>query len=164
MNKKEIEGLRELPLLKNFSAEGLVKFRSIFSPVAFKAGDMVFREGAEGDSLFIIAEGQVMIEKKRERVREKIKCLAIMSRGDFFGEMAVLEGQPRFAQARAAKDSLLYELSRERLYQFIRECPEDGAGLLIEIIRAILKRLRRVSAELLDAHGFMEVLVNYRKG
>ncbi len=163
MKKKAPEGLRDIKLLSGLSDEGLAKFAGIFGRVSLREGEFVFMEGDAGDSMYIVEQGQVVIEKKRESGREKLKGLAMMGRGDFFGEMAVLEGQPRFAQARAAKDTLLFQVNRERLFRFIRECPEDGATLLLELIRAILRRLRRVSGELLDAHGFMEVLVKLRR-
>ena len=162
MTRKELEDLKPLPFFSGFSESGFKKFFSTFKKVSLHKGEILFREGAEGDSFFIIASGEVIIEKKADKAGRNYKRLAVMNRGGFFGEMAVLETQPRFAQARAGQDTELFELSRRLLLDFIKECPEEGAGLLIEILRVILARLRHTSNELMAAHGFMEVLAQYK--
>jgi len=163
MNTKEFEDLKPLPFFNGFSEAGFKKFFGTFKKVSLRKGEILFREGTEGDSFFIIASGEVLIEKKVDKAGRNYKKLAVMNRGDFFGEMAVLETQPRFAQARAVQDSELFELSRRLLLDFIKACPEEGAGLLIEILRVILARLRHTSNELMAAHGFMEVLAQYKR-
>jgi len=163
MNQKEAENLKTMPFFSGFSEQGFNEFFKTFKKVALRKGEILFREGAEGDSFFIVASGEVVIEKKVDKAGRNYKRLAVMNRGDFFGEMAVLETQPRFAQARAVQDSELFELSRKLLLDFIKDCPEEGAGLLIEILRVILARLRHTSNELMAAHGFMEVLAQYKR-
>jgi len=152
-----------MPFFGGFTDASFGKFFKAFNRVSLAKGGVLFREGEEGDTFFIILSGEVAIEKKVDRAGGRFKKLAVMKRGDFFGEMAVLENQPRFAQARAMQDSELVELSRRRLLDFIKDCPQEGAGLLIEITRTILGRLRHTSNELLAAHNFMEVLAKYKQ-
>lgn len=161
MEKKGFGELRGMPFFGGFSDKAFTEFFGMFTRVSLRKGEVLFREGAEGDTFFIILSGEMAMEKKAGGGR--FKCLALLNAGDFFGEMAVLETQPRFAQARAVRDSELVELSRDRLLRFIRECPEEGAGLLIEFTRVILARLRHTSNELMTAHSFMEVLAKYKK-
>lgn len=161
--KKNDEDLKNLNLFSNFTECGLREFRKTFRSASFKAGDVVFREGAEGSTFFVIISGEIAIEKKLDKAGKRYKKLASMSKGNFFGEMAVLEDRPRYAQARAVTDSELFELERSSLLEFIKKCPEEGAGMLIEIILVILKRLRHTSDELMAAHGFMEVLAKYKR-
>lgn len=163
MKKTELENLRTMPFFSGFSDIAFAKFFKAFNMLSLGKGDVLFREGAEGDTFFIILSGEIVIEKKVDKGGGKFKKLALMNRGDFFGEMAVLESQPRFAQARAMQDSELVELNRQRLLEFIKDCPQEGAGLLIEITRTILGRLRHTSNELMTAHSFMEVLAKYKK-
>jgi len=158
MNHKEFDDLRSMPLFSGFSTAAFSKFFRAFGRLSLPKGDVLFREGAEGDTFFIVLSGEMVMEKKVDKGGSKFKKLALMSRGDFFGEMAVLESQPRFAQARALKDSELVELSRQGLLDFIKDSPAEGAGLLIEITRTILGRLRHTSNELMTAHSFMDVL------
>lgn len=161
MNKKQIAVLKEMPLFQGFSAKGLKKFLSTFKYVQHKKDDIIFKENIEEDSFFIIALGEVIIEKNVDGKR--FKKLAILKKNDFFGEMAVIEEQPRFAQARALKDTDLFELNRSKLMGFIKTCPEDGTSLLIEIIRVILKRLKSTSDELIAVQGFIEVLAKHKR-
>ncbi|MDQ7772642.1 MAG: cyclic nucleotide-binding domain-containing protein [Elusimicrobiales bacterium] len=161
--KKNTEALKDLSLFSGFSDCGLREFHKTFRSISFKAGETVFREGADGSTFFVIISGEVAIEKKLDKAGKRYKKLASMNKGDFFGEMAVLEDRPRYAQARAVTDAELFELERSSLLEFIKKCPEEGSGMLIEIILVILKRLRHTSDELMAAHGFMEVLAKYKK-
>lgn len=101
------------------------------------------------------------IEKKADGKR----CgrLALLKQNDFFGEMAVMEKQPRFAGARALADSDLFDLDREKMMGFIKNCPEDGTGLFLEIIRVSLKRLKRTSDEFIAVQGLTEVLAERKR-
>ena len=162
MDRNEIEKLKGMPFFAGFSDKGFAKFFGTFNRVSLRRNEVLFREGAEGDTFFVILSGEVVIEKRTDR-GGKFKRLALLNAGDFFGEMAVLETQPRFAQARAVTDTELAELSRDLLLRFIKDCPEEGAGMLIEFLRVILGRLRHISNELMTAHSFMEVLAKYKK-
>lgn len=161
--KKNSEALKDLSLFSGFSDCGLREFHKTFRRISFKAGETVFKEGAEGSTFFVITDGEISIEKKLDKAGKRYKKLAAMKKGDFFGEMAVLEDRPRYAQARAVTDAELFELERSSLLEFIKKCPEEGSGMLIEIILVILKRLRHTSDELMAAHGFMEVLAKYNR-
>jgi len=163
MKNKDISHLKEMRLFSGFSEIGLQEFLKTFRCLSFKAGEVIFREGSEGSTFFVIVSGEVAIEKRMDKQGKKSKKLSILNKGDFFGEMAVLENQPRFAQARAVSDAELFELERHRLMQFIKEHPGEGVGMLIEILLVILKRLRHTSDELMAAHGFMEVLAKYSR-
>ena len=162
MNKKQMDLLKEMPLFQGFSAKGLEKFLSTFKYVQYKKDDIIFKEAIEEDSFYIVASGEVIIEKNVDGKR--FKKLAILKENDFFGEMAVIEEQPRFAQARALKETDLFELNRDNLMGFIKNCPEDGTNLLIEIIRVILKRLKHTSDELITVQGLIEVLASHKRG
>jgi len=145
---KEIEILKKILMFKNFSETMLEEFSRTFKRVSYKAGDIIFKEKSEGDTLFIIAAGQVVIEKGLDEAGKEYKPLAILTDGEFFGEMSVLENQTRFAQARAEKDSLLYEIRRAEFFKFIKENPENGTAIFTELVKVIAKRLQHTSSEL----------------
>lgn len=163
MNKKDIADLKELRLFAAFPDDALAEFVKAFRRLELKAGGIVFREGEEGSTFYIVISGDVAIEKKMDKEGRKWRKLAVLRRGDYFGEMAVLEGQPRFAQARAIAPASLIELERDRLMKFIADRPREGAAMLIEIILVMLKRLRHTSDDLMAAHSFMEVLAKYNQ-
>ena len=144
----DIEKLKTVTLFKGLSEAMLLEFAGFFTETAYESGTVVFRERSEGDSLFIIVDGEVTIEKAMDEADREFKALAILPAGDFFGEMAVLENQTRFAQARASKDSSLYEISRERFFSFIKDHPETGITIFSAIMRTMLRRLKHTSNEL----------------
>lgn len=146
--ENEMEALRKVPLFANFSDAMLEKFSSTFRRSSYGAGDIVFKEGSEGDTLFILVSGQVAIEKKLDEAGSSFKQLAILSEGEFFGEMAVLGSQVRFAQARVEKPSALYEVRRSEFFKFVKDQPENGIAIFTEIVRVISKRLQHTSSEL----------------
>ena len=143
-----IEKLKAVTLFRGLPDEMVRGFAEYFKPTAYAAGDVVFREKSQGDTMFIIADGEITIEKALDEVGAEFKQLAILSSGDFFGEMAVIEGQTRFAQARASKDSSLYEIERAKLFSFIKEHPDTGITVFTAIMKTLLKRLQHTSNEL----------------
>ena len=145
-NEKEI--LKKIPLFRNFSDAMLAEFSRTFKRNSYKAGDVIFKEKSVGDTLFIIAAGQVVIEKGMDDTGSEFKPLAILADGEFFGEMSVLEKQTRFAQARAERDSSLYEIKRDEFFKFVKENPENGAAIFTELVRVLAKRLQHTSSEL----------------
>ncbi|MFA6434385.1 MAG: cyclic nucleotide-binding domain-containing protein [Elusimicrobiales bacterium] len=145
---KDMEALGKAPLFRNFSDRMLEEFCGVFNRSSYKAGEIIFREKSPGDTLFILVTGQVVIEKALDASDKDFKQLAILSDGEFFGEMALLEGAVRFAQARAEKDSSVYVIKREDFFRFITEHPENGIALFTEIVRVLSKRLQHTSSEL----------------
>lgn len=145
---KETENLKKIPLFRNFSDAMLEEFAAEFKRSSYKAGDIIFQEKSEGDTLFILISGRVAIEKGMDETGENVKQLAILSDGEFFGEMSVLENQSRFARARAEKDSSLYGIKRGEFFRFVKSHPENGIAIFTEIVRVLSKRLQHTSSEL----------------
>jgi cAMP-dependent protein kinase regulator len=75
-----------------------------------KAGEVIVREGAPGDSMFVVVEG--MVNVVREEPSGEQRHLASLPEGSFFGEMALVAGTPRLATVIAAQDGLLFEIDR----------------------------------------------------
>jgi CRP/FNR family cyclic AMP-dependent transcriptional regulator len=110
--------------------------------------------GAEdaGDSLFVIASGRVKVVLYGESGREVI--LSVLKEGDFFGEMSLLDGQPRSANVRAIDVTRALVLAREPFHQVLRSGPHVAIPILAEMSR----RLRRADESignlaLLDVYG-----------
>ncbi|MEW5853066.1 MAG: Crp/Fnr family transcriptional regulator [Myxococcota bacterium] len=105
-----------------------------------------------GDSLFVIASGRVKVVLYGESGREVI--LSVLKEGDFFGEMSLLDNQPRSANVRAIEPSRMLILSREPFHSALRGGPHVAIPILAEMSR----RLRRAdesiaSLALLDVYG-----------
>jgi hypothetical protein len=103
--------------------------------VEVKAGDYVFREGDLGTEMYIINEGKVEI---LNQVGDEEQVLALLEKGDFFGEMSVLEDLPRAASARAATDVRLLQINGSTFDQLLQGNPE----IAVRMMRKLSRRLR----------------------
>jgi len=159
----DIEKLKQIPLFRSLSDSMLEEFSGFFTLTSYPAGEVVFREKTTGDSLYIIVSGEVVIEKALDAEGAEFKTLAILGGGEFFGEMAVIEGQPRFAQARASKESALYEVGRDKFFTFIKEHPETGISLFSQIMRVTMRRLQHTSSELTMLFDLSRMLTQQHK-
>jgi CRP/FNR family cyclic AMP-dependent transcriptional regulator len=104
-------------------------------------GDEIVREGDAGDDMFIVQSGQVRISK-RQANREVV--LATLNKGDFFGEMSLLESLPREATAKAVGEVRLLVLSRGGLLLRLRRDPTFA----LEMLSHLSSRLRTAQARL----------------
>jgi CRP-like cAMP-binding protein len=114
--------------------------------VEFKGGQFIFKEDDLGTEMFIIHEGQIEILK---RVGRTDKQLAVLEKGDFFGEMSVLEDLPRTASARALTDVKLLEINGATFAQMLR----DNTEIAVRMMRKLSRRLRETDRLLQDALG-----------
>jgi len=105
---------------------------------AYPKNSVILFEDDPGDALYVVAKGQVKIVLIGEDGREVI--LSVLGEGEFFGEMALIDDEPRSAHVIAMEDSTLYVLRREDFQGILEHSPGIGLALLRELSR----RLRRV--------------------
>ncbi len=115
----------------------------------YEAGHFVFNEGDLGTEMFVIQEGEVEIVKV---IHGEEKCLAVLSHGDFFGEMSILEDLPRTASARALTDCKLLRINGSTFDQMLRKNPE----IAVRMMRKLSRRLRETDGLLREALGGSE--------
>ncbi|HVS01629.1 MAG TPA: cyclic nucleotide-binding domain-containing protein [Thermoanaerobaculia bacterium] len=113
------------------------------------AGELLFREGDLGTEMYILQEGQVEILKNLKGVDEQ---LAVLEKGDFFGEMSLLEELPRTASARALTDCKVIKINGATFDQMLRSRPE----IAVRIMRKLSRRLRQTDQMLKQALGSAE--------
>jgi CRP-like cAMP-binding protein len=119
-----------------------------YPEVPHDAGEVIFREGDAGTVMYVIESGEVEISRSTRGQQP----VALLGPGDFFGEMAILEDQPRFATATARTACVLRAVDREAFASLLREDLETT----VRIMRNFAGRLRQVEAELAEqtqAHG-----------
>lgn len=144
----DLEKLKNVSIFYGLSDQTLTDFKDHFKLLSFDPDHIIFKEDSEGDTMYIIVDGEVFIEKRLDAEESEHKVLAVLTDGEFFGEMAVLENQKRFARARVGRPSTIYEIRRSDLYDFIKKYPESGIRFYNGIMRTLLKRLRHTSNEL----------------
>ena len=107
--------------------------------VGYSAGETIFSQGDLGTEMYIILEGEVHILK---HIANESHVLSRLEKGDFFGEMALLESAPRTADAIAQSDVKLLTINGARFDEMLRKNPE----IAVRIIRKYSKRLREANA------------------
>jgi CRP/FNR family cyclic AMP-dependent transcriptional regulator len=129
--------LRGVPLFAALDDAAVEELCGYLHPVELKGGSRLFRVGDSGDAMYIIESGRVRITVTDADGREVI--LASLGHGDFFGEMAMLDGHGRSADATVTEDSRLAVLTRENFLAFV----SSDARIVLEMLSAITRRLRR---------------------
>ncbi len=128
---------RELMTLATFSHEK-----------RFAAGASLFQEGDEGSEMYVILEGRVMISKFIPGAGEE--ALAILERGDFFGEMSLIDGEPRSADARAHAGPLtVLALDQGTVREILAMDPHAALEFLQLLCRLIANRLREIDEKVI---------------
>lgn len=105
-------------------------------------GNILFRDGDPPDSVYLIKEGEIEISKGEGN---KKKVLAILKEGDFLGEMAVIDGSPRSATAKAITETRLITLDTEEFKNEIEKDPLIGA-----LVFTLIRRLRNTDQKLAE--------------
>jgi CRP/FNR family cyclic AMP-dependent transcriptional regulator len=132
-----IDTLRNVPLFESLDDEAARKLCQLLQSIDCKAKTSLFRAGDQGDAFYLIERGKVRICVQTTDGRQI--TLTELSRGDFFGEMALLlDGQRRSADAIVAEDARLAVLSREHFLSFVRSSPD----VALELLTALANRLR----------------------
>ncbi len=154
-----------VPLLNGLPTEVLGQLSGHAKPVTFLADDIIIGEGERGNALYIIAHGIVSVYKDNKEV-------AVLSDGDFFGEMALLGDQVRMATVKAKHPSTLLRLTRRDVMQLAREGTElkrrltdikEGREMQMDLV-GLVPLLRGLSNEVLDLIVEQTILVGFRHG
>lgn len=136
------------PAFRDLSWNDVVNLVRFIDAYRIPRGRTVFSEGEPGDYLALVLAGRVEVLKVDEN--EQLKVLARLGPGKTLGEMAMIDGERRSATGRAAEDTVLAVLTRERFETLIAEHPGLGVRLLIRIARILSQRLRLASGQLVD--------------
>ena len=113
---------------------------------AFSAGDYIINEGEEGDRLFFIFEGAVEILKRDDRTSGPPARLATLGVGDTFGEMELLDIQPRCASVRAVHDVRALSMTCHDLYEIYKNDIKAYTIIILNLARELSRRLRHSDA------------------
>jgi signal transduction histidine kinase len=136
-------------LFRNLGAAELSALRQIAQERKFPAGQDIFKEGDNGDGVYVVKDGQVEISVVVAKGIRRV--FAQLGPGEMFGEMAVLEFKPRSATATAVKDTIAYFIPRNELLVMV----ERSSILSLQLLREISRRLRefdqRYTQEILQA-------------
>lgn len=131
--------LERVPLLSGLSKKELRMVARFLREQKFSAGSAIVIDGESGHGLYVIQDGRVSVHKKG-------KTVARMGPGDFFGEMAVLDGGPRTATVQADTDAVCLTLASWEVKPLLMEQP----GMAYKMLQEVVRRLRRSSPAVAD--------------
>jgi CRP/FNR family cyclic AMP-dependent transcriptional regulator len=144
--------LKKVPLFSDLSEAELARFAEVTREREYPKNSVILFEDDPGDALYIVSAGQVKVVLIGEDGREVI--LSVLGDGDFFGEMALIDDEPRSAHVIAMRDSQLLVLRRDDFQAQLVAQPKIG----LKLLRVIVQRLRRADEKigglvLLDVNG-----------
>ena len=139
------KSLHSIPLFKELTKRDLSALMNILHNRTFVAGEYIFYKGDPGIGLYLIREGEV--EMQRENSSGEIKILAVFNKGDFFGELALVDGEKRSASAIAKSSCKVSVIFKPDLDEFIEKYPRKGIKILTGISSIIALRLRTLNED-----------------
>jgi CRP/FNR family transcriptional regulator, cyclic AMP receptor protein len=155
--QEKIERLQSLGLFASLTEAKLEDLTRFMAVERVPAGTVVLEEGSTGDTMYLVAEGVVRIEKRVEA--GGFKELALLSAGDLFGEMALIEETVRSARAVTVADATFFVLARRDLHGWLQSEPLMALGFVVELLRGLSHRLRRTSADLVLLYDVSHLVV-----
>lgn len=132
-----LEALRSVPLFASLDDTAATELRNLLSDKYVPRNTRLFRQGDTGNAMYLIESGRVRISIHDDDKQEL--TLAELAQGDFFGEMSIIDGRQRSADAQVIEDARLAILSRDAFLSFVRTNPD----VALKMLSALTDRLRR---------------------
>jgi CRP-like cAMP-binding protein len=133
---EKLDLLHRIPLFSSFDRRKLERLGMLADEVDVPAGYTLMRQGDIGAEMYVIVSGQVTVERDGTR-------LNTLGPGDFFGEIALLDGGPRTATVTAEQDCRLLVITHREFHSMMDEFPEIAS----EVLNALAHRIRRLEPD-----------------
>ena len=143
---EKVEVLQKSRLFENLLPDELDMLSELSQMKDFKAGEVVFKEGEVGNTLYVIVSGEVEVLRKDQG--GELKPIALIKEPEFFGEMSLIDKELRSATIRARVDTKLLVLSNENLHSFAKVFKNGFTMVAINIARVLSIRLRETNVKL----------------
>ncbi|GAB6098365.1 Crp/Fnr family transcriptional regulator [Halanaerocella petrolearia] len=134
--------LAKINIFQDLNKQELKEIDRITYKETYQKNEIIFLEEEIGDAIYIIVDGLVKVFKMDETGREK--TLSLLSKSDFFGEMALLDNNLRSASVKAIKDCQVLVIEKSKFKQVVAEYPE----ISLKIIAILSQRLRKANDQI----------------
>ena len=141
---KKIELLQSVALFWDLSEEELGYISQKMIARHYETGKFIFLEDSEGEQCFFVVQGSVKVTRLSKDGREVI--LAMLNEGEFFGEMALLDGESRSANVIALEETEVLTLNREDFLVVLHDYPQIAIQLLKEMAHRLRKSDRQIAS------------------
>ncbi len=154
---REKDFLKSVGILSDLTAEEQDRLWQIVKRVNVPKGVVIMREGELGDTMYLLADGEVEVTQKltlklgRQGFGQAEKSVVKLNARtvSFFGDMALFENEPRSATITASTDCLLYEISRDGFEKLSESYPKLGCKIIRRIATVLCQRVRRGNQDVL---------------
>ena len=141
-----LKALERIPIFENLLKKELKNIAQLTHEREYKSNEYVFKKHAPGDGMYVILNGKIEIkDPKTENI------FANLISGDFFGELALLDEEPRSASAICSEPSRLIGFFRSDLLTLIKRYPELGNKILLNLSRVLGERLRETNKNIIKS-------------
>ena len=155
--------LKKISLFRDLDEKEIKQVVKVAVPKTFPAGSVIIQEGESGDTMYILCQGEVEITKRlglvldEDTPNERIIIRLKADEGVCFGEMSLLEDEPRSATVTALTDCFLMELSRENFLDLIKYNSDMGCKILLRLAQLLSKYLRKTSQDMVKLTSAMAI-------
>jgi CRP-like cAMP-binding protein len=133
---QKLELMRRVPLFEHCGRHEIEKIGKLADEVDVPAGKVLMKEGATAQEFFTVIEGSMRVEREG-------KVIATLGPGDFFGEIALVDGGPRTATVIADEPSRLLVVGHREFHSLLEQNP----GIQLQVLQALAKRVRRLAPD-----------------
>ncbi len=148
---RAVQVLQEMPLFRNIDLKRLRVVAMMGESQAYRARERLFEKGDEGDAAYIVLDGEVEVLVPAEGGEQSV---AILGKGEIFGELAVICDQTRSSAIAARSELEVLRLDRNVVLNLMREFPD----ISLEMVRILGGRLERTTQELSKARARLAAL------
>ncbi len=143
MSQESSARLRKMAIFRDLEAPDMAAVLQLCKLRPFKTGDALFVQGSRGDTMLFVVDGRLRAEiEGQQGQRTEVGAIGA---GQFVGEMAVLDPEPRMAHVVAATDGAAFELSAAGLRELRHVAPAAAASITATIIHDVTARLRLIN-------------------
>ena len=154
------EFIRSMPIFSGLADNEIDLILSLTDEKKYPPGQVIVHEGDLGNLIYVIKEGEVLIEKARTQ-NGKPQPVTTLGQKDSFGEMSLIDPQPRAATVRAISETTLITISTKALHDIYITKPETYVMILMNLARQMSRRLRKALEVIVELQtGVREALPN----
>jgi serine/threonine protein phosphatase PrpC len=144
----KIRAVRSVPLFRHLGYAELMRVLAATDVVAARAGELVQREGEDGDAMYVVLSGRVALDRQGARVAD-------FAAGSHFGEVSLIDRAPRSATATVLEHARLLRLRRDSLYALVKREPEIAVKLLWSFAETLGERVKGANGAYADLQSLV---------
>ena len=146
--ENSVEFLSQIEIFSLLSQKEIGKISGLFKLHEIREGETLFREGEEGNELFIVKSG--VMASSIQLVGGGTREIAVFQQGNFFGEMSIFEKAPRSATCYSKEKSILMSLHEKDFYRIMEQYPDIATKIMYRMLNITTQRLRDTGEFLSD--------------